>query len=260
MVRRQRGNLGATLVLDSRFWHSVTMKETNPITLVGVGLYTSTEAARLTAMRPDRVRRWINGYDYRRGGEAFHSAPLWNTDIVVDDIKHLSFRDLLELRLLKLFHERAGLSLPTIRKALRIARDVLGEEHPFSSRAFRTDGRRIFLEISTGSQDGRLLDLMKKQYAFKNLVEPSFKDIEFEDGTPSKWWPLSKSKLVVLDPKRSFGQPIEPYSGVPTKTLADAVFAEGSIRLAAESFEVTDKAVRDALKFESMIEGQKQAA
>lgn len=236
------------------------MKETNPIPLLGVGLYTTSEAARLTAMRPERVRRWINGYRYVRDGEARLSEPLWTSDIVVDEVRHLSFRDLLELRLLKLFHEKARLSIPTIRRALCVARDVLGEEHPFSSKAFRTDGRGIFLEISASSKDTQLLDLLKRQYAFKHLVEQSFKNIDFEKDAPTRWWPMSKSSDVVLDPRRAFGQPIAPKSGVPTKALVDAVSTEGSVRLAAELFEVSQKTVRDAVKFEEAVEGQSLAA
>lgn len=236
------------------------MKETNPNSLLGVGLYTSSEAAKLTSMRPERVRRWINGYRYVRDGETRFSEPLWTSDVIVDDIRHLSFRDLLELRFLKLFHEQARLSIPTIRKAFYVARDVLGEEHPFSSKSFRTDGRGIFLEISESSKDTKLLDLLKRQYAFKHLVEQSFKNIDFDENAPTRWWPMSKTSNVVLDPNRSFGQPIASKSGVPTKALADAVATEGSVKLAAELFEVSTKAVRDAVRFEEAIQEQRLAA
>lgn len=52
---------------------------------VGVGLYTISEAAKLLRSNPRTIRRWMEGYDYRRNGEQTHSAPcggptcLWMT-------------------------------------------------------------------------------------------------------------------------------------------------------------------------------------
>jgi hypothetical protein len=45
-------------------------------------------------------------------------------------------------------------------------------------------------------------------------VERFMVSLKFDaDGQAIEWWPLGKSKLVVLNPKRSFGQPIVPREG-----------------------------------------------
>ena len=49
---------------------------------------------------------------------------------------------------------------------------------------------------------------------------------------------------MVLDPARSFGQPIAAQSGVPTIVLFDAVKSEGSIKAAARVYEVSEMEVR----------------
>ena len=39
-----------------------------------------------------------------------------------------------------------GLKLPIMRSCLDTARDLVGDDHPFSTRRFKTDGERIYLE------------------------------------------------------------------------------------------------------------------
>jgi len=56
--------------------------------------------------------------------------------------------------------------------------------------------------------------------------------------------------LVVLDPRRQFGQPIIENGGAQTSAIADAVKAEGSIEAVASWFEIDPDAVRQAVEFE----------
>jgi hypothetical protein len=104
------------------------------------------------------------------------------------------------------------IGLPTIRACLDFAREVVEDDHPFSTRRFRSDGRRLFLE----SGDGRLIDLKVRQHVFKRIVEPSFVDLDFDAETASRWWLLPRKRTIVLDPARSFGQPIVAEHGIPT--------------------------------------------
>ena len=142
-----------------------------------------------------------------------------------------------------------------IRKAILEARRYIDDERPLSTTRFRTDGRTIFLEVVDGDSDPKLLDLFKRQYTFKRIVEASLKGVEFDDGVPVRWWPLSKQDQIVIDPERSFGQPIESTSGVPTASLAAAARAEGSVERAAKLWRVTPRAVRRAVKFEETFIG-----
>ena len=62
-----------------------------------------------------------------------------------DDTLELGFRDLIELRFVAAFIAE-GLALQTIRACLSTARELVDCDHPFSTRRFKTDGKRIFLE------------------------------------------------------------------------------------------------------------------
>ncbi len=133
---------------------------------------------------------------------------------------------------------------------MSIASSLIGESHPFSTARFRTDGRTLFLQAVDAVGEPILLDILRKQYAFERMIAPSFRDLDLEDGIAARWWPLSHGRDVVIDPTRSFGQPILAKYGVPTKALADAVEDVGSIGAAARVFDLPASAVGDAVAFE----------
>src|SRR3954452_20853070 len=79
--------------------------------LLGVGLYTASEAERLIKVPAQRIRRWLLGYKFRHDGQTCWSDPLWQPQLSrlgrgVD----LGFRDLVELKFVDAF-QNAGVSL-----------------------------------------------------------------------------------------------------------------------------------------------------
>lgn len=221
-------------------------------TLVGIGLYTPVEAQRLLGVSASKISRWLrghttNGHDY---------APLWLPQIdLKDDSVYLGFRDLMEVRAVNQFIS-AGVSPQMVRRAISEAQAHLDETRPLSTTRFKTDGRTIFLEIAQEEGDPTLFDLFKKQFAFSKIMERSLKDVEFEGTSPHRWWINSKRSGIVIDPAQSFGQPIEYETGIPTKVLASAANAEGSIAKAAKAWCVDRKHVERAVKFEASLQGQ----
>ena len=226
------------------------MNQQTPIhEFVGVGLYSVADAAKLLKAPPRNLRRWLGGYDYRRDDEIRHVPPLWTPDIPkLDDDIELSFRDLIELRFVRAFLEK-GIGLKAVRNCLDYARRCIETDRPFSSGRFRTDGRTIFLESLEAAGEPKLLDLKEKQYVFKQVVEQSFKDLDLEGDIVARWRPYRGKDSIVVDPTRSFGQPVAAASGVPTIVLADAVKAEGSVARVAALYEVDKSVVQDAVRF-----------
>ena len=218
-----------------------------PPDLLGIGLYTPSEAGWLLGISPAKISRWLLGH--QTAGRNY--TALWASQVDIGDGKlYLGFRDLMELRTANAFIGQ-GVSAVTVRRAIVEAQRLLGDERPLSTTRFKTDGHSVFLELVSAEGDTRLLDIFKRQYAFKKIIEASLKDVEFESDAPSRWWPSTKAKGIVLDPSRSFGQPIDHDSGVPTAHLAAAASAEGSIDAAARIWEVSALAVRRAVDFES---------
>ncbi|SDP37495.1 hypothetical protein SAMN05428967_1820 [Phyllobacterium sp. YR620] len=221
--------------------------------LIGVGVYTPAEAGRLLHVRPSKISRWLRGH--RVQGKVYE--PLWTPDINLGDERvFLGFRDLMEVRVADAFI-RAGVSAIRVRSTIVAAREMIGQDHPLSSDRFRTDGREIFLHIietdEEGQQRERLLNLFRKQYEFKGILDPILKTVDFgDDGNPLLWWPGGRKLNVVVDPARSFGQPIDAASSVPTAVLAAAAIQEG-IEGAAQAYEVSEASIRRSVEFENSM-------
>ncbi|MCW5734025.1 MAG: hypothetical protein KIS73_07865 [Enhydrobacter sp.] len=226
--------------------------------LIGLGLYTPAEAGRLLHVPASKISRWLRGHQI--GGLQYDA--LWTPQVNLDDGRvYLGFRDLMEVRIANEFIG-LGVSPQRVRAAIRLASEIMGENRPLSTARFLTDGRDIFFQVvetdEHGNQRERLLNLFRRQYEFRQIIEPLLKTVEFdEQGIPSLWWPLGRRANVVVDPARSFGQPIDAASSVPTAILAMAGRREG-IAAAARAFDVSSASVRQAIRFEATME--KQAA
>jgi uncharacterized protein (DUF433 family) len=196
------------------------------------------------------VARWLRGYSLGTDGERY-SEPLWKPDYSnEDDVIEFSFRDLIELRFVKAFRD-AGLSLPAIRECYQRAAEEVRDDRPFSTQKFRTDGRTIFLEITKGLHEAKLIDLRRRQNVFRTIVEPSLKDLEFDATAVARWFP-NERKSIVIDPTRSFGRPIA-QSGVPTEVLHRAFKAEGSVQKVVWLYNVSTIEIKDAIAFEQRL-------
>lgn len=221
----------------------------SPHELVGIGLYSVGDAARLLKTPARTIRRWMGGYEYVHEGERREVPPLWQPDIgQIEDQLELSFRDLIELRFVRAF-VGMGMDLRAVRNCMELARECVQSDRPFSSGRFRTDGKTIFLESLDRLDEPALIDLRKKQYVFKTVVEQTFRDLDVDQDIVRRWRPYRGKDSIVVDPERSFGQPVTARFGVPTVVLAQAVEAEGSVARVAALYEVEASVVKDAVRF-----------
>jgi uncharacterized protein (DUF433 family) len=219
--------------------------------LIGIGLYTPAEASQLLGIPAAKIVRWLRGH---RVGERPYD-PLWRPQVDIGDGHiYLGFRDLMEVRVADAFITR-GLSPQKVRRAIDIARSMLGDDRPLSTARFRTDGRSVFVQLKKEGGSDEMVDLFLRQHVFREIIEPSLKNIDFtDDGIPSRWWPRGKQARIVVDPRRAFGQPIEADTNVPATALAAAANAEGSIEAAAQIWSVPVSAVRHSIEFQKGLE------
>lgn len=224
--------------------------------LIGIGLYSFREASRLSHVKSQTIRRWVHGYRYSQNNVTRVSSPVWESDApTIEGQDGISFFDLIEVRFVAAFRS-FGVPWPEIRRAANEAREVFNTRHPFANERFRTDGRYIFLEMAKEpghEAKGRLLQLGRSQYAFDKVIRPSLRGVEYIEEMAARWYPLHPKKQVVLDPKRSFGQPIVNKEGVPTEVLAKSALVEGSPRRTASIFDVSVSSVEAAVFFEEQF-------
>ena len=221
----------------------------------GIGAYTAPEAARMVGMNSATLRRWLLGYEHDRKVEPALWQPQYLPD---DDGLLLGFRDLVEARIVNALRGMR-IGLPTIRQCIERARQIVGDERPFSTQEFKTDGKNIFLEITKGLDEPVFINLKNSQGVFKRVVEPSLQDLDFGPTGAERWWLLHGKKTVVADPARSFGQPILADHGISTARMVEAVEAEGSVEQAAKVYEIQPRLIRDALAYEASIGNRKAA-
>lgn len=219
---------------------------------IGIGLYTVQEASRYTGIAARDISRWIFGYTRRQGTQKYDIPGLWPSELGDFNDRALGFHDLLEVRFVAAFRCH-GVSLQAIRQASKHARELFGQSHPFTCRRFQTDGRNIFATVLEETCDETLLDLVKKQYVFKQIVSASlYEGIEYNaEGGADCWYPVHRSKKIVLDPSRQFGKPILTQYGVSTTAVYEAWLAEDEdISAVSRIFEISSDAVEVAVNFE----------
>jgi len=218
--------------------------------LVGVGLYSPTEAARLTGATVGQVRRWLAGY---RSSGAFHE-PLWERQIA-DEAEELAlgFRDLVQVKVASALIKR-GLSAQKVRRAIVLAQRVMDDAHPLTRSDFATDGATVFLKIIDEGDDQKLVVLLRDgQYVMRTIIAPSLRGVEYDGVEPVRWRPFHETPRILLDPARQFGAPLDDESGVPARVLAAAVQAEGSVKAAARVYRVSEASVRQSVAFEQKL-------
>src|ERR1700730_1378000 len=222
--------------------------------LLQTGIYTVAEASRLTRVSTSRIRRWLRGYEFKVKHGRHRSPAVWNSQLPpIDHAMALGFLDLLEIRAVDAFIS-AGVSWRDLRRIHNQARQWLGNNHPFCTNRFATDGHTIFLELREENRGVTLWDMRAVQRVFDKIIRPFLKNVEFDSGKiPRRWWPRGKHRQVALDPRRSFGHPIIFKEGISTRVLARSARANNSMEEVARWFEISPASVREAVDFEQAL-------
>jgi len=219
---------------------------------LGTGVYTLQEASRLLTVPVSKLRGWVAGYP----GTA--AEPIITTEHeVLDNHVALSFINLMEARFIDAF-SKYGVHVRSIRLMAAEAKRVLNHSHPFATDfLFRTDGRKIFIEVAEETGDKKLYDLRGKNWAFHGLLAAALKEgvVFGESGVARAWHPRPRiTPNVVVDPRFAFGQPILEQSATPTRALLDAFHAEGeSYEMVANWYQLPVEQVRQAIEFEFQL-------
>jgi uncharacterized protein (DUF433 family) len=226
----------------------VILQPHTPDLLVG-GIFTVPETAGLVDAPQADVRIWVNGKKGRQQPVIDNQLGLVNGKVAV------SFTNLMELRFVARF-SKAGVRLNEIRSIMQEVKDTLAHPHPFAAKiVFQTDGRRVVAKITRKhGVDIVYEDLKTKNFEIPTIVAPTLKeDVVFDPvGNMVAWYPRKEiAPNVIVHPRFSFGKPILQDSHIPTETLFDAVKAEGSIRAVADQFEIPEKQVREAMRFQA---------
>ena len=221
-------------------------------------IYNPAYVSRLIDLSTGRVKRWLQGYEYRyipnnSGEEVWrHKDPvIGREDSGIPN--YASFLDLIDLLFVKQFLSK-GLSLQKIRKALTEVQSLIGGHH-FAQRSFFTDGKNIYMQIKNDSES--LLELLSGgHWVISRFIKELAQQIEFDEpsGFATKWFPLGKAGLVVIDPKISFGRPTIIGRNISTDNVFDCYLGENeNISKVCEWLDLNQEQVNAAIKFETSL-------
>jgi uncharacterized protein (DUF433 family) len=220
------------------------------VNLLETGIYSIPQAAELVGAPARFVRIWVTGHTGKQ------SAVIENEIGRVDGKIAVSFTNLMELRFVALFF-RAGVGLREIRSILAEVRETMEHPHPFATRTvFKTDGRKIVAEIARRNGVENIYDLKSKNYEMRVVVMDSLKDdvVYDPEGEAISWTPRPRiAPNVIVHPKFAFGRPVLKASRMPTATLSKAMEVERSAKMVALQFDVPEKQVREAVRFEEHL-------
>lgn len=218
--------------------------------ILGAGIYSPREVARLVGGNPQEVIRWTRG--------SGPTDPLWKAHYqFLEDSTELSFLDLVEVRVVKSLR-RAGVSLQAIRYAMDLAENRFSVSRPLATRRFQLLGGEILMDAL--ENDGELISLARKnpgQKVFSEVVKQSLSDLEYDDDYVTRWRPASASH-VVIDPNRLFGEPILDDFGVSTRTIYGEWKTFNDTRYLSKIYEIPLRMVNDAIRFEQSLDAAQE--
>lgn len=211
---------------------------------IGRGIYSVSEAARLTQVSAPTVRSWVKGR--HRHGRAAGCGPLLRADYRSTDA--LSFLDLIEV-LVAGHLKNAGVPMVSIRRAHAAIAEQLSTDHPFGHCDLCTDGTRIFLLAAKQGDEPELIEVIAKQRFFHGVMEPYLSRVEYDPVSRlARAWRVSEG--VILDPAIQLGKPTVEGTGIPVTVLAAAFVANHrNVNLTASWYGVSPEDVHRAASF-----------
>lgn len=216
--------------------------------LLGNGVYDYREAARLTGLKPQRIREW-----FRTPTAAAKRSSAFRSDYKpIDGDCAISFLDLIDVFVAGQLREH-GVSLQTLRRVYVRLQEELNTPHPFCRSELYSDGQIVFTRGMDEKGQKELKEVLTHQKVFPQILLPFLKQIDHDAATRlAERWHIAH--LVVIDPRLCFGKPIVEEYSIPTAILADAYQANNQdAELVADWFNVNAEHVLAAVAFESNI-------
>jgi uncharacterized protein (DUF433 family) len=226
-----------------------------PLPERAIPTYTISEASHYLLIPPATLRSWTVGrfYPVHDGRRRFHPViSLAQTSPAL-----LSFENLIEAHVLDAIRRVHGVELPKVRSAISYLKKELGSQRPLIEQRMETNGRDLFVrhlgQLVGASQGGQLL--------IREMVEGYLRRIEWDElGIASRLFPFTRKrqfdepKVVVIDPRISFGRPVLVGTGVRTAIVAERYKAGESIQELAEDYGRRHLDIEEAIRCELAVE------
>jgi len=214
--------------------------------------YTIPNAAQYLRIPISTIRSWVLGRSYSvKAGKNFFKPVIelagkdGNTNL-------LSFTNLIELHVLDSIRRKHGLALDKIRQALEYVVKINDKEHPLAFMFFETDGLDLFV-----TEFGKLISASRSgQIEIREMIQIYLQRIDRdESGFAAKLYPFTRNtrsknepKLVVIDPRISFGRPVLTGTGIPIDSITERFYAGENLQSIAHDFKCSEEVIEEAIR------------
>jgi uncharacterized protein (DUF433 family) len=196
--------------------------------------YSIPEAAFYLRLKASDIRRWIS--------EEVIRAPR----------KGLSFRNILELHVLKGLRKQTGLPMQRIRAGLEEYSRTENTVHPLLDPRLETDGAHLFLH------DGEdYLNLNRaRQLGLPQILSTYLKRIDRLENGQIVYFPFIASeeanepRTIQMTPGIAFGRPVLAKTGIAADVIVGRFRARDTIVDLAEEYGVSPAMIEDCVRWE----------
>jgi len=220
--------------------------------------YGISESAHLLKIPPDTLEAWVRGRPYPTKYQGTqHFDPL----IILPDenLPLLSFVNLVEAHVLDAMRYKHGIPLYKVRDAITRLRTRYASVHPLAEYQFQQKGPDLIAEIA-----GELENVsLKGQLEMREIVAAYLRRIERDPAKAAvALYPYltrhprrvaEEPKLILIDPRISFGKAILVTAGVPTAIIADRNSAGEAIPELAEDYGCQASEIEKAIEYERAL-------
>jgi uncharacterized protein (DUF433 family) len=213
--------------------------------------YGFAEAAHYLRIPVNTLRNWVHGWHYDTATGEKRSKPL--IQLPQRGVPSLSFFNLVEAHVLDAIRREHCIPMDKVRKALDYVQKHFPSKHPLAEQRFETDGIQLFV-----SQFGNLISASEAgQLALREVLAGHLRRVEHDSsGLAMRLYPftrkrtLDEPKIVVIDPRFSFGRPFLAGTGVPTNIIAERYKAGESIDDLADDYGCERPHIEEAVRCE----------
>ncbi len=224
------------------------MSQVSPSPKLGEGYYTVPDAAQILGISAEKLRRWVSGYLK----DAERILPMGALPTYGEGkSKGFNFYTLIELFTVMQLRD-LGITLKKIREARQELAERYENPFPFAYHGIVSSGKQLLVEIEHEMPDAFLELGTIGQTAFKKVMEPFCKKLDFHPETKlvTRYWPNGKKSSVVVDPHHGYGRPTIKGTNIATETIAQLIRAGESEANIAAMYELNEKQVSDVLKYQ----------
>lgn len=213
--------------------------------------YTIAEAGHYLRIPIPTLRSWVLGRCYPvKDGKHFF-LPVVSLPQKVPHL--LSFVNLVQAHVLDSIRSRYNVPLHKVRGGIAYLRRQFRADHPLADHLIETNSRDLFVR-----KLGQLINISREgQLAMREVLDAYLQRIEWDDsGLAMKLYPftrkrdLNEPRVVVIDPRVSFGRPVLVGTGIPTAVIADRYKAGESIDELARDYERRRLEIEEAIRCE----------